>query len=292
MSKRKQELLKQGVINVLGSQGVVSLKGDPEMKRTIDKRPKHNSVYDDHNKTLAKNICHLLLKTGVFEIHIHYDNSLFESESFFALGRPEVHLARDMLNKKYLRRQYPKISYKKKEKGLKKVHKFIEQSSFTKKSVKDKAWRDIMKDQKNFSLPDPKLVSKIVNNLVETRDIDRVYVRYFSINILNQTVGIFYNCGGSAHMSLTEFNDIFFWQQKTTWFPRLFFYFVIILKFFFPFLIKNILSFINSLLTSRLKSSIFCSFINIAHDLTAFLAFEFDFSSHDLTIVSNKFSQS
>jgi len=48
----------------------------------------------------------------------------------------------------------------------------------------------------------------------------------------------------------------------------------------------------NKSLKSKLKSSIFSSFINIAHDETEFLAPELDDSSHDLTINSNKFSSS
>jgi hypothetical protein len=68
------------------------------------------------------------------------------------------------------------------------------------------------------------------------------------------------------------------------------FYFKINFKFFFHFLIKiNLLS-IKLDQTSKLKSLIFSSLIYIAPDFTAFLAFEFDFSNSDLTIVSNKFS--
>jgi hypothetical protein len=69
-----------------------------------------------------------------------------------------------------------------------------------------------------------------------------------------------------------------------------FFYFKINFIFFFPFLINKNLSFIKLAEISKLKSSIFSSFIYIAPDLTAFLAFEFDFSSHEVTIVSKKFS--
>lgn len=203
----EQMIMREGIVSATGlsSHSVqVGIKGDPSIRDSVFARKKHTSILDTEYPKLQNSFEDLMLKRGIYRLFIAFNSGEIRTGSVFDPLREEIHSAENFLQEGYIDRHFPKVSYNKKIKAIRKLYKHLKrtplyqllptywQSIFTKRH---KSWEPMEKDE----------IIAVFDALKVMRDQPDFYLRNVNINVVQSLVRLQFNCDGTQLIKAENF---------------------------------------------------------------------------------------
>lgn len=201
-----KKLLKDALVSLLVEPGrVVSLKGDVSLKETIEIRQKNRGIFDDNLQRLQENVTRLLRDTGVYYLNVEFNRGVVKTSSVFDRFSYEIHSGEDFLDNEYLENSFPEIPYEIKEKYAKGVLEVVFDSDIMEEYVPEDWKKLISFRNKSISFPDIDTIYILVGLLNKLREIEKLFIRSYCINIVQGIIELQFNCDGSTIVNIDEF---------------------------------------------------------------------------------------
>lgn len=208
LETRNEELiLRESLIDITGVNGKrlhVSIKGDPSLKDSAFVRERHVSVVDKILDQLEPNLEDLLLNRCVYRLFINFNSGEIRTASIFDPYVEEIHTADRLIERAYLDRHFPQISYQDKADLIKSMYQAISTSTLF--SQLPLHWKNIIgKSHDNWQpIPQNEIVS-VMTRLNRLRSIDSFYLRNFSISMIQDAIRMQFNCDGTHIVSSEDY---------------------------------------------------------------------------------------
>ncbi|MDH5711823.1 MAG: hypothetical protein OEZ15_09200, partial [Gammaproteobacteria bacterium] len=208
LETRNEELiLRESLIDITGVNGKrlhISIKGDPSIKESAFVRERYESVVDKIMDQLEPNLEDMILNRCIYRLFINFNSGEIRTASIFDPYVEEIHTADKLIERAYLDRHFPKISYSDKAKIIKSMYQSI--SSSTLFSQLPTHWKKIIsKSHDNWQpIPQNEIVS-VMTRLNRLRSIDSFYLRNFSISMIQDAIRMQFNCDGTHIVSSEDY---------------------------------------------------------------------------------------
>lgn len=208
LATRNEELiLRESLIDMTGLNGKrlhVSIKGDPSLKDSAFVRERHESVVDKIMDRLKPNLDDLLLNRCVYRLFINFNSGEIRTASILDPYIEEIHTADKLLERAYLDRHFPEISYDDKASMIKAMYQSISASANFKSLPTH--WQNIIgKSHDNWQpIPQDEII-KVMNQLPILRSIESFYLRNFSISMIQDAIRMQFNCDGTHIVSAEDY---------------------------------------------------------------------------------------
>lgn len=207
---RNEELiLRESLIDMTGLSGKrlnLSIKGDPSLRESAFARDRYESVVDKVLDRLQPNLEELLLNRCVYHLLINFNSGEIRTSSIFDPFVEEVHTSDKLLDRAYINRHFPEISYDEKVRMIKSMYQFISSNdNFSQlpvhyKNIINKShehWQPIAKDE----------ISQVMTKLSTLRNIQNFYLRNFSISMIQDAIRMQFNCDGTHIVSAEDYQQ-------------------------------------------------------------------------------------
>jgi CRP-like cAMP-binding protein len=208
-SKRNEELiLKESLIDATGVRANklhVSIKGDPSIRETALFRGRYESFIDKNLPALAKCIEELLLRRCVYRLFVGFNNGEIRAHSIFNPLREEIHTANKLIDKGYVDRHFPRISYEHKSEMARNLYQHIADSSAF--SGLPAYWKNSLNKSCSHWYPlDKEEISNVINRISDLRKVPNYYLRNIGISIIQNAIRMQFNCDGTHIVSTDDYH--------------------------------------------------------------------------------------
>ena len=186
---------------------VCSLKGDQSLRDTVYRRDKVHNFVDKNIQPLTKIFKTLLLETGVHRLSIGFNNGEIKTFSIFDPLNMEVHTAQNILDKTYLKENFPKVPIIEKDAFIKRLYKNLVQDEIFKNLPNQ--WQEGLfeRNTQMKKLTNIKQLNNLLEMLPKLRELEGYYLRTASISLFNSTISLSFNCDGTQIMAHNAFED-------------------------------------------------------------------------------------
>ena len=183
-----------------------SIKGDKSLRESVYNRPKTINFVDKHIVELGKVFAHLLLDTGVHRLSIGFNNGEMKSFSVFDPLNMEIHTAQNILDKDYVKKNFPKLELSKKDNFIKRLYKYVVADDIFQNLPTD--WQNDLSSRNNemIKLTSIRTLTEILKTLPKLRNIEGYYLRTASISLFNSSIALTFNCDGTQIMAHGSFH--------------------------------------------------------------------------------------
>lgn len=208
LSQRTEELvLRENLVNTTGVRGnklQISIKGDPSIRETAFYRAKYESIVDRVFSDLEPILEELMLKRSVYKLYVGFNSGEIRTSSVFDPYSEELHTADKLIQRSYLNRHFPEISYDEKFKMISGVYQSIaEGPHFNQLPM---YWMNIFQKSRSRWKPVAESdISNILKNLTQLRNIPDFYLRNISISIIQDAIRMQFNCDGTHIVSAEDY---------------------------------------------------------------------------------------
>ncbi len=208
LSQRNEELvLRENLVNTTGVRGnklQISIKGDPSIRETAFYRARYESIVDKVFSELEPVLEELLLQRSVYKVYVGFNSGEIRTSSVFDPFAEEVHAADKLIQRSYIHRHFPEISYQEKFKMISGIYRFIaEEPHF---NQLPSHWINIFhKSRSQWKPVAADDISNILRNLTPLRNIPDFYLRNISISIIQDAIRMQFNCDGTHIVSAEDY---------------------------------------------------------------------------------------
>lgn len=206
LSKRNEELLlKENLIDTTGIAGKhlhISIKGDPSLRESAFYRHRYESVVDKILPQLVNTLEELLLERCVYKVFIAFNSGEVRLNSICDPFVEEIHTADKMVDKPYIDRHFPEITYQEKEDLVRGMYGFVMNNEIYHR--RPEHWKNVYQRSHEHWEPIPAAeISKVLRQLEKLRNIPDFYLRNISISMIHNVIRMQFNCDGT-HIVSTE----------------------------------------------------------------------------------------
>lgn len=208
LDKRNEELLLRE--NLIGTTGIngkklhVSIKGDPSLRESAFYRERHESIVDKLLPELEPNLEDLLLNRSIYRVFVNFNSGEVRTSSIFEPFNEEVHTADKLINKAYIERHFPLISYEMKSAYIKRLFAFISNDELFNKQPSHLKNIFTSSHGKWQPIEQAEIIS-VINQLTTLRNIPSFYLRNFSISMIQDAIRMQFNCDGTHFVSSEDY---------------------------------------------------------------------------------------
>ncbi|MDH5611215.1 MAG: cyclic nucleotide-binding domain-containing protein [Gammaproteobacteria bacterium] len=208
LALRNEELaLRENLVDMTGLSGKrlhISIKGDPSLRESAFMRERYESVVDKLMDKLEPNLEELLLNRCVYRLFLNFNSGEIRTASIFDPFIEEIHTPDKLIDKAYLDRHFPIISFDEKARMIKSIYQFISSDSHFNqlpvhcRNIIDKShdiWQPVAREE----------ISRVMNKLGKLRSIQSFYLRNFSISMIVDAIRMQFNCDGTHIVSSEDY---------------------------------------------------------------------------------------
>jgi hypothetical protein len=206
LSRRNEELvLRENLIDTTGLRGNnlhISIKGDPSIRESAFSRGRYQSVVDGILPELVCSLEELLLYRCVYKVFIAFNSGEVRLNSVFDPFYEETHTADKLVDRSYIERHFPCLSYRQKTELITGLYTFVMDDD-TYASL-PQHWKNVYRrSHENWQPIEPLEIAGVLQKLVELRNIQNFYLRNFSLSMVHNAIRLQFNCDGT-HIVSTE----------------------------------------------------------------------------------------
>lgn len=209
-SQRNEELvLRENLVNTTGVRGnklQISIKGDPSIRETAFYRAKYESIVDRVFSELEPVLEELLLQHSVYKLYVGFNSGEIRTSSVFDPFAEEVHAADKLIQRSYILRHFPEISYQEKFRMITGIYQNIADGEHFNQLPSH--WINIFhKSRSRWKPVAEKDISNVLRNLTQLRNIPNFYLRNISISIIQDAIRMQFNCDGTHIVSAEDYQQ-------------------------------------------------------------------------------------
>ena len=192
--------------NLLASTGLksnklhVSIKGDPSLRESAFSRERYDSIADKALTQLLPVLEDLILNRCAYQFFLSLSSEEVRIMSVFEPFGDHVHSCNKLLDKSYIDRHFPLISYDEKSELIRYLYTalsghniFRSTPVYYKKVLSDyySNWQPVSKEE----------IKTTLGNIPVLRTIPNFYIRNFSISMVHDVIRMQFNCDGTHIVS-------------------------------------------------------------------------------------------
>jgi len=210
LSQRNEELiLRETLINTTGVNSnnlYISIKGDPSLRETALFRERYESPVDKIIDQLKYNLEDLLLNKCVYQLNVYFNSGEIHLFTVFDPFREKIHLAQTLTDQAFLNRHFIDMKYEDKYTLIKNIYNFI--SKQPQYEALPTQWKNIFnKTSSNWQPLSKDEISKVIGKLDQLRKVPNFYLRNFSINTIQDTIRLQFNCDGTHIVNSSDYEN-------------------------------------------------------------------------------------
>jgi len=208
LAKRNEELLLRE--NLIGKTGIngkklhISIKGDPSLRESAFYRERYESIVDKLLPQLEPKLEDLLLNRCVYRVFVNFNSGEIRTSSVFDPFNEEVHTADKLINKAYIDRHFPLVSYDMKSAYIKRLFEFISNDELFDK-LPSHLKNTFIKSQGDWQPVESNEITAVMTQLTKLRSIKDFYLRNFSISMIQDAIRMQFNCDGTHFVSSEDY---------------------------------------------------------------------------------------
>ncbi|MCW8830327.1 MAG: hypothetical protein OQK32_02285, partial [Gammaproteobacteria bacterium] len=180
--------------------------GDPSLRESAFVRERYESIVDKVMDRLKPNLEELILNRCVYRLFINFNSGEIRTASIFDPFVEQVHTSDKLVERAYMERHFPKISFDEKAVMIKSIYQFISSTShFNQLPVH---WKNIIgKSHDNWQPISCEEILRVMNQLPKLRSIESFYLRNFSISMILDAIRMQFNCDGTHIVSTEDYQQ-------------------------------------------------------------------------------------
>jgi len=200
-------VLRESIVSATGlSEGSlqIGIKGDPSLRETTLDRKRYESPLDKVFEPLVENLLELMINRGTYRLYIGFNSGEVRTNSIFDPLRQEIHAAEKLVDKAYIDRHFPPISFDDKVQAMRDIYESIKTSKLFDKMPG--YWKNIIAKRHNTWEPMTCVeVKNILRSINVMRDLPDFYLRNITICIVQDLVRMQFNCDGTQIISAENY---------------------------------------------------------------------------------------
>jgi len=200
-------VLRESIVSATGLSDAsvqIGIKGDQSLRETTLDRKRYESPVDKVMSDLVVSIEDLLVNRSTYRVFIGFNSGEIRTHSIFDPLRQEIHAAEKLIDKSYIDRQFPFISYADKIQGMRDIYEGIQQSKMF-ESV-PQHWKNIfIKRHKSWEPMLESEITTIMQSMKVMRELPDFYLRNITICIVQDLVRMQFNCDGTQIISAENY---------------------------------------------------------------------------------------
>ena len=173
----------------------IGIKGDPSLRETTFARERYQSVVDQYLPLLQPRLYDLLLNRSAYQISIHFNSGELHIRTVFDPFNDEVHPASRLVNRGYIDRHFPAISYEEKTQMLKRIYAFLGNDSDFNRLAESRR-EGLRQGFHNWNAVPPATITRVLVKLPLLRRMPNLYLRNLTISTILDTIRMQFNCDG------------------------------------------------------------------------------------------------
>ena len=210
LAKRNEELLLKE--NLIAATGIntkrlhVSIKGDPSLRESAFVRERYESVVDKVLPQLVPNLEDLLLNRCIYSVTINFNSGEISTNSIFDPFNEGIHTVNKLINKSYIERHFPLVSYDEKSAFILRLFDFVSSDDLF-NGVPNHLKNIISKFYADWQSIDKREITRVLSQLGTLRNIESFYLRNISIGIIQDAIRMQFNCDGTHFVSSEDYQQ-------------------------------------------------------------------------------------
>ncbi|VAW60511.1 hypothetical protein MNBD_GAMMA11-468 [hydrothermal vent metagenome] len=200
-------VLRESIVSATGlNEGSlqIGIKGDPSLRETTLNRKRYESPLDKVFGPLVENLLELMLNRGTYRLYIGFNSGEVRTSSIFDPLREEIHASDRLVDKAYIDRHFPCISFDDKVQAMRDIYDAIKVSSLFDKMPG--YWKNIITKRHNTWEPMTRdEVKNILKSIKVMRDLPDFYLRNITLCIVQDLVRMQFNCDGTQIISAENY---------------------------------------------------------------------------------------
>lgn len=205
MAARSRQLTeKESLLDGTGGRAHIGIKGDPSLRESAFTRERYESVADRYLPQLQAQLYDLLINRSAYEASIHFNSGEAHVRSVLDPFGEEIHPVAKLVNKGYIERHFPPMSYEEKGSLVRRIYislagdaGFAEVAGCSGLAGRFAQWQPV----------DPVQLVRVLAKLPLLRRISNFYLRNFTISTLRDAVRMQFNCDGAHIVSVEQFES-------------------------------------------------------------------------------------
>ncbi|VAW69517.1 hypothetical protein MNBD_GAMMA10-2585 [hydrothermal vent metagenome] len=206
-NEMEELVLRESIVSATGlNEGSlqIGIKGDPSLRETTLDRKRYESPLDKVFEPLIKNLLELMLNRGTYRLYIGFNSGEVRTDSIFDPLRQEIHAAEKLVDKAYIDRHFPPISFGDKVQAMRDIYDSLKQGGLFDKMPG--YWKNIIVKRHNTWEPMTREeVKNILQSIKIMRDLPDFYLRNITICIVQDMVRMQFNCDGTQIISAENY---------------------------------------------------------------------------------------
>ena len=167
---------------------------------------------------LKNNLEDLLLNKCVYQINVYFNSGEIHLFTVFDPFREKIHLAETLTDQAFIDRHFINMAYEDKSSFIKNIYGFI--STQPQYKALPTQWKNIFnKTSDNWEPLAKDEIRKVMGKLDELRSVPNFYLRNFSINTIQDTIRLQFNCDGTHIVNSSDYES--FLDEKVQTLTRL-----------------------------------------------------------------------
>ncbi|VAW69138.1 hypothetical protein MNBD_GAMMA09-3231 [hydrothermal vent metagenome] len=200
-------VLRESIVSATGlNEGSlqIGIKGDPSLRETTLERKRYESPLDKVIEPLVENLLELMLNRGTYRLYIGFNSGEVRTNSIFDPLREEIHASEKLVDKAYIDRHFPRISYEDKVQAMRDIYDAIKSSALFEKVPG--YWKNIMiKRHETWEPMTRGELKNILQSIKVMRDLPDFYLRNITICVIQDLVRMQFNCDGTQIISAENY---------------------------------------------------------------------------------------
>lgn len=206
-NEMEELVLRESIVSATGlNEGSlqIGIKGDPSLRETTLDRKRYESPLDKVFEPLVENLLELMINRGTYRLYIGFNSGEVRTNSIFDPLREEIHASEKLVDKAYIDRHFPPISFDDKVQAMRDIYESIKASKLFDKMPG--YWRNIIVKRHNTWEPMTRdEVKNILRSINVMRDLPDFYLRNITICIVQDLVRMQFNCDGTQIISAENY---------------------------------------------------------------------------------------
>lgn len=210
LENRNEELAhKENLFDSICSSGSsfhIGIKGDPSLRESAFSRERYVSVVDQILPLLQGALYDLLVSRCVCELTIHFNSGEIHTKSVCNPFTDEIHPANKLLNKAYIERHFPPMSYEEKTGLIRRNYGFITSDPLM--SLLPESHREIIQAcYQDWHPVKLHQVAETISRLLLLRKVPNFYIRNFTFSIIKDAIRMQFNCDGTHILDAAGYQE-------------------------------------------------------------------------------------
>ena len=203
----EEMVLKESIVSASGLNSnslLIGIRGDPSLRETTFERKRYKSEVDEHLDELMPNLLELMLNRSSYKLFVGFNNGEIRTTSVFDPLREEIHSVERMIDRNYIERQFPAVSYEDKIQLMRDLYSALRASPVYQRlpyywgnilNRRSAAWEPMEKEE----------IVNVISTLKTLREMPTYFIRNITISIVQSIVRMQFNCDGTQIVSAENY---------------------------------------------------------------------------------------